>query len=75
MYVPAKGCGRFSLPDMNSDVRGSLGSRAEPTNCCDSGGNDMERGFMLRTWEDPNGNEPNCREVGEVCSDLSCGVA
>jgi len=33
VYVPMKGCGKFSLPAIKDAVRGSLGSSAEPTNC------------------------------------------
>lgn len=73
--MPAKGCGRFSLPDMKSEVRGSDRSRADPTNCCDSGGKDMESGFMSRTCEVENGKPLNWYDVGDVCSDLSNGVA
>ena len=75
VYVPVNGCGRFSLPAMKMDVRGSLGSRADPISCCDSGGKDMERGFMSSTWEVENGRPLNWKDVGDTCSDLSCGVA
>ena len=74
VYVPVKGWGRFSLPAMKSEVRGSLGSRAEPTSCWDSGGRDMDKGFMSRTWEVENGPVLNWKDVGETCSDLSWGV-
>jgi hypothetical protein len=36
---------------MNMAVRGSLGSRTDPRNCCDSGGNESERGLEPRTCE------------------------
>lgn len=60
VYVPIMGCGRLSLPAIRMAVRGSLGSKAEPTSCCDSGGNDIDKGFMSMTCEPvPNGIEVN----------------
>lgn len=35
----------------------------------------MDKGFMPRTCEEPNGKAPNCNAVGEVCSDFNSGVA
>ena len=41
----------FSLPAMKVAVRGSFGSRADPMNCCDSGGIESVKGFVLRACE------------------------
>ena len=77
VYVPLNGCGRLSLPAMNTEVLGSVGSRAEPTNCCDSGGRDIDNGFILRTCDlvdEAMGMKPGTvGDVVPICDDgLPC---